>query len=660
LKYHTFRLQIGRGPARDDAAYAAQVLLSPRGEGSARISLPFAPHQVARLNASFARSVAGRRHFTAVDAMDAEETDGPELSPEALGERLFAALFQGEILSLYERSLDAGPATGLRLELMLYPRDPDLAAVQALPWELLRRPGTAEFLALSPRSPVVRYLAVPRDVKAARRPATLRILAVAASPRGLDALDLERELSQLREAVRPAGGGAAAIEIATPEHPTLDGLRQALLDQEIHVLHFMGHGGSLPGQEERVLFLETGDGAAEPVRGADLVNKLAGFSSLRLIVLNACETAGLPDRAGGTDPVAPFEPFAGVANTLVLAGLPAVLAMQLPISDEAAIAFSRAFYQRLAAGDPVDAALAEGRQAVHSAAPASFEWAVPVLFQRTPTGELFPERDIPSEPSRRRVRVLAALAVLAVLAFLTVFAVRTSRAWRARSLVTEGVALFGHEQWEQSRERFAAARRLAPRSAEVLSDLAGAEERLGDTRSAEEHYREAVRLRPDSAEHLYNLGHFLNSRRSYPEAYDVLQKSLALDPERIDAYADLAEAAAARGMLGRARLSLETALRKAPDRPALHRRLGALELADGRPQAALPHLREARRYPMAEREQAETAALLAQAYDRLGDAAAACNEIETFRRLDRPGMTPWAPDAEAVAARHGCPPRRPA
>jgi Tfp pilus assembly protein PilF len=639
VKTQSFRLQIGKGPAKD---YVAQVLLSPRGEGSDRLALPFSAAEVAGLTASFARSISGGRHVAV------EEIKEPELSPEALGERLFAALFQGEILSLYERSLEADTGVGLRLELMLDPRDPDLAAVQALPWELLRKPGTSEFLALSPQSPIVRYLAVSKAVKAARQPGTLRILAVAASPthKGLDRLDLASELSNLQEAV----SSSSAIEIVTPERPTLAGLRQALLDHKCHVLHFMGHGGSVPGQAERVLFLETEEGNAEPVRGTDLVNKLAGFS-LRLVVLNACESAGLPDYSTGAER---FEPFAGVANTLVLSGLPAVVAMQFPISDPAAIAFSRVFYQRLAAGEPVDAAVAEGRQALHSAAPTGFEWATPVLFQRTPTGELFPEKDVSPEPSRKPIHALLVLAVLAVLVVLAVVSFREARALRVHTLVTEGATLFGHEKWPEARDRFEAARNLAPHSAEVLSDLAGAEERLGDPRAAEEHYREAARLRPDSAEHLYNLGHFLNSRRSYPEAYDVLQRSLALDPERADAYADLAETDAARGMLGRARLSLETALRKAPDRPALHRRLGALELEAGQPQAAIPHLQEARRYPMAEREQAETAALLLQAYDRLGDSSSACGEVAAFRRLDRPGITPWAPDVEVVATRRRC------
>ena len=119
----------------------------------------------------------------------------------------------------------------------------------------------------------------------------------------------------------------------------------------------------------------------------------------------------------------------------------------------------------------------------------------------------------------------------------------------------------------------------------MLSDLAGSEEKLGDVQAAEEHYREAVRRQPDSAEHLYNLGHFLDGRKSYDEAYRVLSQAVARDPQRADAYGDLAEAAAGRGMLGKARLFLGVALRLDPERPALYRRLGELEL-EGRETAS--------------------------------------------------------------------------
>jgi hypothetical protein len=97
-----------------------------------------------------------------------------------------------------------------------------------------------------------------------------------------------------------------------------------------------------------------------------------------LAVLNACEGA----RSGRTDP------FAGTAQSLVQQGIPAVLAMQFEITDEAAIVFSQVLYEAVSDGYPLDAATAEARKAVH-AGPNPVEWATPVLYLRTPDGRIF-------------------------------------------------------------------------------------------------------------------------------------------------------------------------------------------------------------------------------------------------------------------------------
>ena len=589
-----------------------------------------------RLGADLWKAVRSRRHLT----VDLPEGTGRTL--EALGERLFSALFAGEILALYQRSLDLlddDAETGLRIELMFDPRDPELAPLQALPWELLRQPGTPELLALSRRTPIVRYPALPRSARAVPQPRVLRILAVAANPQdeNLPSLDLARELRNLQDATR----SARRLEVVPLKAPTLAALRQACSARDYHVVHFMGHGGSIPDVPERVLFFETENGTPEPVRGADLVNTLADFPTVRLVVLNACESAAPPEEASRED----FEPLSGVASSLVLGGLPAVVAMRCPISDDAAIEFSRAFYQQLAAGEPVDAAVAEARQAVHSKDPGGLEWVTPALFLSTPDGELFTK----GTGSRRWIRAFLLLLLLGGAVFAT-------HRWQVERLVAQGVVLYDDGQWLEARKRFAAAQRRSPGSAEILSYLAATEEKLGDSGAAEKRYREAVRLRPDSASHLFNLGHFLNDRQEHGEAYTILKRAVARDPERADAYGELARAALGLGMPGRARVALRVGLQLDPEQPALYRRLGEVELRAGHPQAAISALNEARRrYKLGDLGRVETTWLLIQAYDRLGNVPLACWEIRELRRLDAPGVTPWAPEAEAVAARRRCP-----
>ncbi|MCB0203085.1 MAG: CHAT domain-containing protein, partial [Anaerolineae bacterium] len=111
----------------------------------------------------------------------------------------------------------------------------------------------------------------------------------------------------------------------------------------------------------------------------ELGRLLADHWTLRLAVLNACEGAR------GSD----HDLFSSTASILVQRGLPAVLAMQYKITDHAAVELSRAFYESLADGLPVDAAVAEARKAVSLAISNTVEWGTPVLTMRAPDGVLF-------------------------------------------------------------------------------------------------------------------------------------------------------------------------------------------------------------------------------------------------------------------------------
>jgi CHAT domain-containing protein len=83
-----------------------------------------------------------------------------------------------------------------------------------------------------------------------------------------------------------------------------------------------GEGGSL-------LFTD-GSGRGVPVTAEDLGVVLHDHRSLRLAVLNTCS-------AGRTDA---SDPFAGIADTLVRRGIPAVVAMQFAVTDRAAVEFA--------------------------------------------------------------------------------------------------------------------------------------------------------------------------------------------------------------------------------------------------------------------------------------------------------------------------------
>jgi tetratricopeptide (TPR) repeat protein len=117
---------------------------------------------------------------------------------------------------------------------------------------------------------------------------------------------------------------------------------------------------------------------------------------LRLAVLNACEGA----RASRADP------FAGTAQSLVQQGIPAVIAMQFEVTDEAAICFTREFYSAIAVGYPVDAALAEARKAIFAEV-SEIEWGTPVLYMRSPDGLIFEVEKVTEEDRKKLMQTTA-------------------------------------------------------------------------------------------------------------------------------------------------------------------------------------------------------------------------------------------------------------
>ena len=180
---------------------------------------------------------------------------------------------------------------------------------------------------------------------------------------------------------------AGRIELDWLDPATPRALRHALRDGNYHILHYVGHS-AFTGQGEGMLYLEREtDGSSVGVDSTLFANLLSDQDRLRLVVLNSCEGA----RTTLTDP------YAGVATTLIQLGVPAVVAMQFEISDDAALLFAEELYTNLIGRqDPIDAAVAEARKAVYTEIDA-IEWATPVLFLRDPDVELF-RFELPAAP----------------------------------------------------------------------------------------------------------------------------------------------------------------------------------------------------------------------------------------------------------------------
>ncbi len=322
---------------------------------------------------------------------------------KAYGAQLFNALFSGEIYSYLRRSQDEADrqgAEGLRIRLILT----DVPELADLPWEYLYDSVQDQFLCLSTKSPVVRYLDVSQRVSSLAVEAPLRVLVMVSSPKDQPAIDVEQEWLKLSQALADLQArGRVVLDLL--DDATLPALQLRLRQDKYHVFHYVGHGGFDEQGQDGVLILEGEDGLSQPVSGEVLGTLLQDESTLRLALLNACEGA----RGSRSDP------FSGTAQSLVRRRIPAVIAMQAAISDEAAKTFAYEFYRALADDYPVDAALTEARKAIFSQGNRR-EWAMPVLFMRSSDGRLEEDaqeggvaaavaQPIPVQPQARRKTV---------------------------------------------------------------------------------------------------------------------------------------------------------------------------------------------------------------------------------------------------------------
>jgi CHAT domain-containing protein len=325
----------------DASGYFVEVLSSPHGRTE--------PHPL-RLPSDLEEQISRAR-----------SREGDRISNAQLGVALFAALLPRPIRSVYHLCKGSVGDTGI-LRLRLDIRADELTCI---PWEMLR--DDQDYLAMSPRFPVLRYLhrAAPTPFKS--MPKKVKILLVTATP--VDASPLpgvKKELGLVCDSLKKLGA-SAPVEVSVLENASFDLLRSRL-DGSFNVLHFMGHGAF----EDNRGYLIFEDAAHQSSwQEAESVGDVLRDKNVELLVLNACETA-VPS---------PEESLIGVAHAAHAAGIPAVIAMQQAILDSAASAFAAAFYDTLAKGQPLETCLAAGRVATkNELGNDSTDWAIPVLF----------------------------------------------------------------------------------------------------------------------------------------------------------------------------------------------------------------------------------------------------------------------------------------
>jgi len=301
-----------------------------------------------------------------------------------LGRKLFDALFKDDVRSALESTRDAAlsrPNTGVRIRISVDLTDDRVREAAALPWELMWRDLAP--LSTDPATPIVRFVDAQEPVRPLPLDGPLRILAVKSNPEGTGKLDLDAEYEAVTACWRELPN--VQFDEVAPQMPAI---LAAMRAKRPHVVHYMGHGGF--DSQGGFLELTDANGGKAPISGDRFAALIAqGQRQLLLVFLNACQSARTPDSGD-------MSPFTSVADALIRSGVPAVVGNQFSVEDDMAIAFSQAFYQSIAEGLAVDEAVACARQLLFANEDMPLFWATPVLFMRSPDGNLFARQDAPA------------------------------------------------------------------------------------------------------------------------------------------------------------------------------------------------------------------------------------------------------------------------
>jgi len=305
--------------------------------------------------------------------------DSDEL--KVLGGHLYEALFSEQVSTELMRSLNRNdPQVKLsKVELEFEEKQQELAS---WPWEYLfcplrfRRAGTGKFLARTSKLVLNRYVPLDsRNSLLVEKP-PIKLLFVAANPakgdklksfsytallEDLRELEKDKDLDSMLKVYTLVGENDETVATREQFINMVEGIRP-------HVIHFVGHGKYEDGVG-KIAFV----GEPRWMSEEDLAERLYEVGSLRLVFLQACESA----RSSSHQAVS------GVAMRLAHQGIPAVVAMQYEIESVVANKFARAFYKALAEFEDVDVAVQTGRGQLRNdleKAGVSHEFGLPVLY----------------------------------------------------------------------------------------------------------------------------------------------------------------------------------------------------------------------------------------------------------------------------------------
>jgi hypothetical protein len=289
-----------------------------------------------------------------------------------LGSQLFWLLFEGDLSRLYRQILSAesaGVSTPISIE-------PDADMLASIPWELLFDRSRNSFVALSPRTPLIRRRSpLPGRSYSPPVSAPLRVRLVESQMQKMfDPAEDEAMMSDLQHSF------PGRFEVLEPlRTPTFEALEKAVREAPCDVLHFSGIGNfssdeyGLKGERPRNIWMEPG----KPTSFDQFHDMLRG-ARVSLFVLS-------------TDNSAMFA--REIAQTV-----PLVFGLQGQVATETMDKFEPAFYRTLLSGRSFETAVTRGRQAIDVENVGIRDWALIVAYSQLEDSRLV---SAPASATRR-------------------------------------------------------------------------------------------------------------------------------------------------------------------------------------------------------------------------------------------------------------------
>jgi len=343
-----------------------------------------------------------------------------------LGEHLYVTLFRtsrSELgpSGLLKRAIKAGAleeGTGRRLLRVSLEIGAGVERLGTWPWEYLYipddpgEPDTGFFLGERTNFMLTRQLPLAVSVSQRAISPPLRILFVVLSPTspGLPDLEYEAVLETLLQLRDSQGQSRIDLSVLTEQHAdngTRIGEEELGLDVRVtyrsfirriedfdpHVVHIIGHGRYRSdddlGPSGQIAFPRT-DSAAGWVTDRELANVLRDSPSLRLVFLQACESAETQSN--------PYQVISGLAQWLAQRNIPAVIAMHFQVKSMLANEFARSFYEAMVKRAAIEVAMHEARRQLYTSGVTGDSqrsgFGLPVLYLRG-SGALLTPLEVP-------------------------------------------------------------------------------------------------------------------------------------------------------------------------------------------------------------------------------------------------------------------------